>query len=59
MQKQFDSWMRFYGKVSSRYKLEKGDFLSEKYQDAITSATYDIIVRFTGFLQWPQIQGWP
>ena len=44
MEPEFESWMRFYGKVSGSYRLEKGDFLSEKYQDAISSATYVMLV---------------
>jgi len=51
MELEFETWMRFYGKESSRYQLDKGDFLSEKYQDAISSATYVAahFVFWTGF----------
>ena len=40
MKVEFETWMRFYGKEFSSYQLEKGDFLSETYQEAISSATY-------------------
>jgi len=46
MELEYESWMRFYGKESGRYRLEKGDFLSEAYQDAISSATYVILPDF-------------
>jgi len=40
MELEYENWMRFYGKASGRYQLDKGDFLSDTYQDAISSATY-------------------
>jgi len=45
MEMEYESWMRFYGKESGSYRLEKGDFLGETYQDAISSATYVILLR--------------
>jgi len=51
MELEYESWMRFYGKESGSYRLEKGDFLGETYQDAISSATYVILTRLpTSFL---------
>jgi len=44
MEFEYEFWMRFYGKESSTYRLEKGDFLSETYQEAISSATYVILL---------------
>jgi len=40
MELEYEFWLRFYGKESGRYRLEKGDFLDETYHEAISSATY-------------------
>jgi len=47
MELEYESWMSFYGKESGSYRLEKGNFLDEKYHEAISSATY---VLFPDFL---------
>lgn len=39
MEVEFSKWMNFYGKVHSKCKLEKGDFLSDNVKEMINSAT--------------------
>ena len=58
MELEFESWMRFYGKESGMYRLEKGDFLSETYQEAISSATYVILSNFLPVLDKTVFCNW-
>jgi len=46
MVEEFQRWMRFYGKSSGIFQLEKGNFLNEKYRETINSATIIFVNNF-------------
>lgn len=39
MEAEFRKWMKFYGKIFSDFKLEKGDFLAEEVRDTIANSS--------------------
>jgi len=39
MQVEFRKWMKFFGKIYSDFKIEKGDFLAEEFRDTIATSS--------------------
>ena len=39
MESEFRRWMKFYGKICSKYELVKGDFLADEMKEKIASAS--------------------
>jgi len=39
MESEFRRWMKFYGKICSKYELVKGDFLGDEMKEKIANAS--------------------
>jgi len=39
MESEFRRWMKFYGKICSKYELVKGDFLADEMKEKIANAS--------------------
>jgi len=50
MEAEFTKWMKFYGRKSSCFHLEKGDFLDDVYLNTITSATWVFCLIFSAYV---------
>ncbi|XP_036409926.1 histone-lysine N-methyltransferase, H3 lysine-79 specific-like isoform X3 [Megalops cyprinoides] len=46
MDREFQRWMKWYGKKHGEYTLEKGDFLSEEWKDRIANASVIFVNNF-------------
>lgn len=46
MEAEFRKWMKFYGKIFSDFKLEKGDFLAEEVRDTIANSSIIFVNNF-------------
>ncbi|ELT94630.1 hypothetical protein CAPTEDRAFT_225868 [Capitella teleta] len=46
MSREFKRWMKFYGKIHSDYRIEKGDFLLDEFRDQIATSSIVFVNNF-------------